>query len=64
MRVFRGVFAVLAVVVPALVPVVAEHPAAAATSTPRLTVGDVSVAEGDGGKVVVHVPIDLTGEDA
>ena len=59
MRVFRGVFAVLAVVVPALVPVVAEHPAAAATSTPRLTVGDVSVAEGDGGKVVVHVPIDL-----
>ena len=59
MRAYRGLFAIFAVLVPSLVPVVADHSPAGAAVTPRLTVGDVSVAEGDAGKIVVRVPIDL-----
>jgi Tol biopolymer transport system component len=46
-----------------LVPISAVHEAVAAgaavTPTPRLTVGDISIAEGDSGRISVGVPVDL-----
>jgi Tol biopolymer transport system component len=54
---------VAGLLVSALVPISAVHDAvrvgAAVTPTPRLTVGDMSVAEGDSGRVGVAVPVDL-----
>ena len=39
---------------------VAAHPAIADTTTPSLTVGDVSVWEGNSGSLTVKVPVDLS----
>ena len=64
----RSVLAVGAVICGSFVPAVASAapavavgtaPATTAAPLPRLTVGDVSVAEGNSGKIVVKVPVSL-----
>ena len=55
---FTRLFVVLSVLMVGLVAA-RVHPANA-TTVPRLTVGDVTVAEGDSGKIAVQVPIDLS----
>jgi hypothetical protein len=59
MRAYRRALALFAILVPSFVPLVADHAPAGATAIPRLTVGDLSVAEGDAGKTTVRLPIDL-----
>ena len=59
MRAPRSLLAAMAILLPSFVPFVGTHAAAASPALPRLTVGDVRVAEGNAGKIAVRVPFDL-----